>query len=169
MSDGTSMVSRHESHSRSSHEERKGSLLENREYPSRPLVGVGALIVADSRIVLVRRGRPPGRGQWSIPGGLVKVGETLMAGVKREALEETALEVEPLKLVELLERIFRDDNGIVRYHYVLADYLCAVRRGELRPGSDATEAVWVARDELEQYNIPDVTKKVALKALDEVL
>lgn len=161
-------MSRSDSHQRAPLNDYKGSAHENREYPSRPLVGVGALIVADSRIVLVRRGQPPGRGQWSIPGGLLQVGETLMAGVKREALEETGLVAEPFKLVELLERIFRDDKGNVRYHYVLADYLCALRGGELRPGSDAMEAVWVARDELEQYKIPDVTIKVVRKALDEM-
>jgi 8-oxo-dGTP diphosphatase len=145
----------------------QGSAHENREYPSRPLVGVGALIVVDNRIVLVRRGRPPGRGQWSIPGGLVKVGETLMDGAIREAFEETGLDVEPRELVELLERIFRDDNGMVRYHYVLADYLCAVRGGELHPGSDVTEAVWVASDEVDQYNLPGVTKKIVLKAFGD--
>lgn len=154
-----------EPHQHSLQNNNKGSGHENREYPSRPFVGVGALIVADNRIVLVRRGRPPGRGQWSIPGGLVKVGETLMAGVKREAFEETGLNVEPLELVELLERIFRDDSGMVQYHYVLADYLCAVKGGELHPGSDAMEAVWVGLDQFDLYNIPDVTKKVALKAL----
>jgi len=96
---------------------------ESREYPRFPLVGVGALIVDDRRIVLIRRAKPPSVGEWSIPGGLVHVGETLVEAVKREAFEETGLEVEPLGLVELLERIFPDDRGRVRHHYVLADYL----------------------------------------------
>ena len=115
----------------------------SREYQDRPLIGVGALIVDGSSIVLVRRGSQPARGEWSIPGGLVEVGETLKEAVARETREETGLEVEPGDLVELLERVFRDEQGRVRWHYVLADYLCRVRGGTLVAGSDVLEAVWV--------------------------
>ncbi len=138
----------------------------SREYPSRPLVGVGALIREENRIVLVRRGRPPGEGEWSIPGGLVKTGETLKQAVVREAREETGLKVEPLSLVELLERIFPDDLGRTRHHYVLADYLCRVVGGTLKAGSDATEALWVDRSGLQLYSLAPVTWEVILKGLD---
>lgn len=117
------------------------------------------------RIVLVRRGSQPSRGEWSIPGGLVEVGERLADAVVREAREETGLEVEPGPLVELLERIFRDQEGRVRYHYVLADYLCRVVGGALCAGSDATEARWVHMGELQGFDLPDVTMKVIIKAI----
>ncbi len=100
-----------------------------REYPASPLVGVGALITDQSRIVLIRRGMPPAAGEWSIPGGLVRLGETLRDAVVREAREETALCVEPWALVELVERIFTDEQGRISYHYVLADYACRVVGG----------------------------------------
>lgn len=137
-----------------------------REYPSNPLVGVGALIVDDDRIVLVRRGKEPSRGQWTIPGGLVEVGETLKDAVVREALEETGLVVEPRFLVELLERIFPDEKGRIRFHYVLADYLCTRVAGTLTAGSDATDAVWVDRSDLHAYELAPVTLRVIREALD---
>lgn len=137
-----------------------------REYPPIPLVGVGAVITAGCRVVLIRRGKEPSRGEWSIPGGLVRVGETLREAVTREAAEETGLTVRPEELVELLERIFRDDQGRVRYHYVLADYRCQVTGGHLIAGSDALDAQWVERDELEQLGLAPVTLSVILKTLD---
>ena len=137
-----------------------------REYPSRPLVGVGALIADSGRIVLIRRGSLPSLGEWSIPGGLVKIGETLKDAVIREAFEETGLRVEPYDLVELLERIFRDQDGLVQYHYVLADYLCRPVDGELIAGSDVTDAAWVDREQLPELGLAPVTLRVALKALD---
>jgi ADP-ribose pyrophosphatase YjhB (NUDIX family) len=138
----------------------------HREYPPRPLVGVGALIADSGRIVLVRRGSLPSLGEWSIPGGLVKVGETLHDAVVREAFEETGLEVEPFDLVELLERIFHDSHGRVQYHYVLADYVCRAAGGELIAGSDVTDAAWVDREQLPQLGLAPITLRVALKALD---
>lgn len=119
----------------------------------------------DGRIVMVRRGKPPALGEWSIPGGLVEVGETLTEAVAREAFEETGLTVEPGELVELLERIFPDAGGRIRYHYVLADFLCRVTDGELRPGSDVVEAKWVYPDELSELRVAEVTVKVIDKAL----
>jgi len=135
-----------------------------REYPLMPPVGVGALVIHQERILLIRRGRSPGQGEWSIPGGLVKVGETLKEAVAREVLEETGLQVQPQDLVELLERIFPDDDGRIRYHYILADYRCSVVGGELVAGSDAAEAVWVAGADLSQYSLSPVTMSVILKA-----
>ena len=116
-----------------------------REFPSTPLVGVGAVIVEAGRVLLVRRGAEPLKGHWSLPGGLLEVGESLTEGVRREVREETGLEVEPLELIELLDRIHREDNR-VRYHYVIADYLCRVVGGQLQAASDADEVRWVERE-----------------------
>jgi ADP-ribose pyrophosphatase YjhB (NUDIX family) len=117
-----------------------------REFPLAPLVGVGAVVVDRGRVLLVQRGTEPARGQWSLPGGLVEVGESLTAAVAREVQEETGLVVEPVELIELLDRIYREGDR-VRYHYVIADYLCRVTGGELRAGSDAAQARWVEREE----------------------
>jgi ADP-ribose pyrophosphatase YjhB (NUDIX family) len=115
-----------------------------REFPEMPLVGVGAVIVEDGRVLLVQRGREPLKGQWSLPGGLIEIGESLHAGVIREVREETGLEVEPVELIELLDRIHRDGDR-VRFHYVIADYLCRVSGGTLQAASDADAVRWVDR------------------------
>ncbi len=117
-----------------------------REFPSTPLVGVGAVVVHDARVLLVRRGTEPLKGHWTLPGGMLEVGEALTAGVAREVREETSLDVEPLELLELLDRIYRE-GGRVRYHYVIADYLCRVTGGDLRAASDAAAVRWVERSE----------------------
>jgi ADP-ribose pyrophosphatase YjhB (NUDIX family) len=122
-----------------------------REYPETPLVGVGAVIVDKGRVLLVRRGREPLKGQWSLPGGMLEVGEALTAGVVREVQEETGLMVEPLELIELLDRIHRDGER-VRYHYVIADYLCRVAGGELKAASDADAVRWVERAEWNSHS-----------------
>jgi ADP-ribose pyrophosphatase YjhB (NUDIX family) len=110
------------------------------------MVGVGAVIVEAGKVLLVRRGHEPLKGQWSLPGGLLELGESLAEGVKREVREETGLAVEPLELIELLDRIHRED-GRVRYHYVIADYLCCVTGGALQASSDADAVRWVERSE----------------------
>jgi 8-oxo-dGTP diphosphatase len=117
-----------------------------REFPEAPLVGVGALIVEDGRVLLVRRGTEPMLGRWTLPGGMLEVGESLTAGVVREVKEETGLTVAPVELVELLDRIHRVGER-VRYHYVIADYLCRVVGGELKAASDADAVRWVERTE----------------------
>ncbi|MGD0628352.1 MAG: NUDIX hydrolase [Terracidiphilus sp.] len=122
-----------------------------REFPETPLVGVGAVVVDEGRVLLVRRGREPLKGQWSLPGGLLEVGESLTAGVAREVKEETGLTVEPLELVELLDRIHRDGER-VRYHYVIADYLCRLVNGELKAASDADAVRWVERAEWNSHS-----------------
>jgi 8-oxo-dGTP diphosphatase len=122
-----------------------------REFPSAPLVGVGAVIADRGRVLLVRRGTEPMRGRWSIPGGLIEVGESLTDGLIREVREETGLIVEPVVLIELLDRIHRD-SGRVRYHYVIADYLCSVTGGEVRAASDADEVRWVERAEWNSHS-----------------
>jgi mutator protein MutT len=123
-----------------------------REYPEAPLVGVGAVIVEDGRVLLVRRGTEPMLGQWTLPGGMLELGEALTAGVVREVREETGLTVEPLELIELFDRIHRDGKR-VRYHYVIADYLCRVVSGELNAASDANAVRWVERAEWNSHSV----------------
>jgi ADP-ribose pyrophosphatase YjhB (NUDIX family) len=117
-----------------------------REFPLAPLVGVGAVIVDEGRVLLVRRGNEPMKGHWTLPGGLLELGESLTEGVIREVREETGLIVEVLQLIELLERIHRHETR-VRYHYVIADYLCRVAGGMLQAASDADAVRWVEREE----------------------
>jgi len=117
-----------------------------REFPQTPLVGVGAVVVHEGRVLLVRRGNEPLKGHWTLPGGLLELGESVVEGIARETREETGLVVEPLELVELIDRIHRE-AGRVRYHYVIADYLCRVIGGELRAASDADQVRWVERAE----------------------
>jgi ADP-ribose pyrophosphatase YjhB (NUDIX family) len=123
-----------------------------REFPETPLVGVGAVVVDAGRVLLVRRGTEPLRGEWSLPGGLLEVGEALTAGVVREVREETGLIVEAVELIELLDRIHRVGDR-VRYHYVIADYLCRVTGGELLAASDADAVRWVERSEWNSHSV----------------
>jgi ADP-ribose pyrophosphatase YjhB (NUDIX family) len=122
-----------------------------REFPEAPLVGVGAVVVEAGRVLLIRRGREPLKGHWSLPGGLLELGESLTEGVIREVREETGLTVEPVELVELLDRIHREGER-VRYHYVIADYLCRVTGGQLQAASDADAAKWVERAEWNSHS-----------------
>ena len=122
-----------------------------REFPSAPLVGVGAVVVEAGRVLLVRRGHEPMKGHWSLPGGLVELGESLSDGVIREVREETGLTVEPVGLVELLDRIHREGER-VQYHYVIADYLCRVVGGVLQASSDADAVRWVERAEWNSHS-----------------
>ena len=135
-----------------------------REYPEQPIVGVGGIIFQDESVLLIKRGREPALGQWSIPGGVVDLGETLQAAVAREILEETHLEVEPLALVKVLDRIFRDKEGRVAYHYVLVDFLCRHKGGEVRPGSDALDARFVPVAELASLDVIPATREVIYQA-----
>ena len=119
----------------------------NREYPATPLVGVGGVVIdSTGRALVVRRATEPLKGRWSIPGGLVHLGETLQEAVEREIAEETGLTVKAEAVIEVLDRIDRE-NERVRYHYVLVDYLCAVVAGQARAASDADEVRWITRDE----------------------
>ena len=136
-----------------------------REYPDRPIVGVGAIIVDEGRVLLARRGNPPRAGQWSLPGGVVELGETLRSAAEREALEETGLIVEVGEIVEILDRIIPGNNGAVQFHYVLVDFLCACRGGTLNAGGDAAQVAWATEEELAAYNLEPVTLEVIKKAL----
>lgn len=137
-----------------------------REYPERPVVGVGAVIIDQGRVVLIRRRFEPLAGQWSLPGGGVEVGETLEAAVAREMLEETGLSVEVGPVVEVFDRIMLDEARRVRYHFVLIDYLCWPVAGELRSGSDVDDAVLVAPDEIGRYRLTDMATRVIRRGFD---
>jgi 8-oxo-dGTP diphosphatase len=138
--------------------------MDDRRYPKRPILGVGAIIIEAGSILLVERGREPLKGYWSLPGGVVEVGESLVEAVRRETLEETGLEIEPVSVFEIFERITRDAGGLAEYHYVLVDYLCRVIGGELKAGDDVSDARWVERCCLGQYRITEGTLPVIEKA-----
>jgi len=126
-----------------------------REFPEAPVVGVGAVVVDQGRVLLVQRGREPSKGKWSLPGGMLELGESLTQGVSREVQEETGLIVETVELVELLDRIHRESGPAgqtVRYHYVIADYLCRVVGGTLQASSDADAVRWVERAEWNSHS-----------------
>ena len=138
----------------------------SREYPDYPIPGVGGIIFLDGKAVLVKRGNEPGYGTWSIPGGAVKRGESLEEAVKREVYEETGLIVDVLEVVKVLDPIVRDEMGRVLYHYVLVDFLCMYKSGELRADSDVLDARAVSISELINYNIPKVTLEVIEKGFE---
>jgi ADP-ribose pyrophosphatase YjhB (NUDIX family) len=136
-----------------------------REYPESPLVGVGAVVVDDNRVLLIRRGQPPLLGEWSLPGGVLECGETLREAVAREAREETGLLVEMGEMLGVYERVIRDDVKRVRYHYVLIDFLCRAVGGDLKAGSDAADVRWFTREELPALNLAYDANDVVLKGL----
>jgi ADP-ribose pyrophosphatase YjhB (NUDIX family) len=140
--------------------------MSDRRYPDRPYVGIGGIIVHEGRVVLVKRRFEPLAGQWSIPGGAVESGETLEACIVREMSEETGFLVEVGPVVEVLDRITRDDDGRVLYHFVLVDYLCRPVGGELRAGSDVAEAVLAEPSELAQYELTEKALAVIERALE---
>ena len=141
-------------------------MTDDRAFPLRPIVGVGAVIVDGERVLVVKRGRPPLEGEWSLPGGAVEVGETLAAALQREVLEETGLVVDVGSIVEVLDRIHLASDGRVEYHYVLVDYVCTVVGGLLRPQSDASDARWVTRAGLPRLAVAKLTVSVIDKAFN---
>ena len=165
-----------------------------REFPDHPLVGVGGAVIHRNRVLLIRRGGEPLKGEWSIPGGLVELGEELPEGARRELREETGLEVEPVEIVAVFDRIMYDpakrsptaertlhptpkqkshsrgkEGGRrrrVRYHYVIVDYVCRVKRGRLTPGSDVVDARWVRREDLPKYHLTEMATWVVHRAFE---
>lgn len=143
----------------------------SREYPERPVVGVGGVIIENGRALLIRRGSEPLRGEWSIPGGTLEVGETLPEGVARELLEETGIEVRVLELIEVFDRIFPDENlqafrrkRSPRFHFVIVDYLCERVGGEAVAGSDVTDVAYATEDELQKFKLTETATRVLKKA-----
>jgi 8-oxo-dGTP diphosphatase len=138
-----------------------------RHYPDQPLVGVGAVVFKGGEVLLVRRGQDPALGSWSLPGGLVELGETLADAIRRELAEETGLTVTLLGISAVAERVFRDPDGRIAYHYVLVDFLCDYLGGELNPGSDITAARFVALSELPGSVLPEFTADVIRRAWEQ--
>jgi ADP-ribose pyrophosphatase YjhB (NUDIX family) len=141
----------------------------SRTYPDRPILGVGAVIFDGDRVVLVRRAHPPLSGAWTLPGGAVDAGETLSGAIIREVREETGLDVAVGPLVELVEHVDRDDAGRVRYHFVIADFLCRIRSGQPRASSDASELRLVGPATLAEMELPGRTRAVIDIARERIL
>ncbi|HJX83802.1 MAG TPA: NUDIX hydrolase [Candidatus Angelobacter sp.] len=140
--------------------------MSKRDYPDRPIVGVGAVIIDDGRVLLVRRARPPLLGAWSLPGGAVELGETLRGAAEREALEETGLIVKATELLEVLDRIIPGKNDDFEYHYVLIDFFCRCKGGKLHAGSDVSDVRWASQTELQEYELEQVATDVIGKAFE---
>ena len=142
---------------------------DSRRYPERPIVGVGAVIVDGGKVVLIKRKYEPLKGQWTLPGGMVEIGETLEAALAREMQEETGLDVEVGPVIEVFDRITRDEQQRVRYHYVLVDYLCwlsgETQSGMLRAGSDVDAAIWVDPASLAEYSLTEKATSVIHRGL----
>ena len=134
-----------------------------REFPEVPLIGVGAIIIENARVVLVKRAHPPLQAEWSIPGGVLEIGELVREAAMREAREETGLAVEPGELLGVFDRVLRDATGRVQYHYVLVDFLCRRVGGDLAAADDAAEARWFTREELPALNLAKDTLEVVYK------
>ena len=132
----------------------------SRLYPQRPIVGVGVVVWRDDRVLLIRRGQPPRRGEWSLPGGAQAVGETVFEAARREVLEETGLAVEVLGLVDVVDSIHRDESGRVRYHFTLVDVHAEWRGGEARPLDDAAAVAWFDLEELPRLGLWSETDRV---------
>jgi ADP-ribose pyrophosphatase YjhB (NUDIX family) len=139
-----------------------------REYPDSPLAGVGAIIVEPGRVVLVKRAHAPLAGEWSLPGGLLELGETLRQAAAREALEETGLTVEVGELLGVFDRIIRDADQRILYHYVLVDFLCRCEGGELRAAGDAAEACWFTPQEVKQLPLASDTATVIRQGFEKL-
>ena len=143
----------------------------SREYPERPVVGVGGVIIDRGRALLIRRGSEPLLGEWSIPGGTLELGESLGNGVARELLEETGIEVRVLDLIEVFDRIFLDDGATAaeekrkpRFHFVIVDYLCERLAGAPRAGSDVTDVAFAREEELPRFHLTETATRVLKKA-----
>lgn len=141
-----------------------------RRYPKQPIVAVAALILNDkNEVLLVRRKAEPGKDMWSIPGGVVELGEYLYDALKREIKEETGLDIKPMKLLDIFEILERDEDNKIKYHYVILDYLAEKCGGVLRASSDASQARWIALNEIYSYNITKSLKKLLDKHIHQLI
>lgn len=137
----------------------------SREYPAFPIPSVGIVVVKDGKVLLVQRGHEPGRGRWTIPGGVIEAGETVHEAARREMREECGLEIKPGRLLDTFETITRDAAGRVRFHYLILDILGTVLGGELRSGDDALDARWLGAGELDALDVMPGALKLARAAL----
>ena len=144
---------------------KRGRVNGPREYPDRPIVGVGGVIVDEGKVLLIRRKYEPLKGHWSLPGGMVEIGETLEAALTRELLEETGLAVDVGPVIEVFDRITQDEDRRVRYHFVLIDYLCWRADGALRAASDVDAAIWADPDDLAEYSLTDKAMSVIRRGM----
>lgn len=139
----------------------------NREYPDRPIVGVGVVLFHKDRVLLIRRGKPPRQGEWSLPGGKQKLGETLKEAARREVLEETGLEMKNIKLIDVVDSINHDAENSILYHYSLVDWMAEYSSGELRPGGDADDARWFEMDRLSDLGLWGQTLEIIFRSVEE--
>ena len=139
----------------------------NREYPDRPIVGVGVVLFQKDQVLLVRRGKPPRQGEWSLPGGKQKLGETLKEAARREVLEETGLEMKNIKLIDVVDSIIHDAGNSILYQYSLVDWMAEYSSGELRPGGDAEDARWFEMDRLSDLGLWVKTLEIIFKSAEE--
>lgn len=143
-----------------------GASIMTRHYPDRPFVAVGTIVVRDGRVLLAQRGKEPSYGLWSLPGGAVDLGEGLKVAAARETREECGIEVEITDVLEVVERMVRDPDGRVKFHYVIVDYLARWVSGDLVPSSEVLEARWVAPEDFPRYEMTRGTAEVVLRMLD---
>ena len=136
-----------------------------REYPSSPIASVGVVVLKENKVLLVLRGQEPSRGKWSIPGGVVELGETIREAARREVLEECGLDIRVGDVIDVIDAIVRDDKSAVRYHYVLTDLVADCVAGDLKVGSDIADARWVSEDELSEFDMTEPALAVITKAL----
>jgi len=136
-----------------------------REYPEHPVVGVGAVVVRNGRALIIKRAHEPRKGEWSLPGGLLELGESLQDAIRREIKEETTLDVVVGPIIETFDRVHRDDHGRIRYHFVIVDFVCWPTGGEAMPASDADGVAWVSFKEIDDYAVNAHAKAVIEKGL----
>jgi ADP-ribose pyrophosphatase YjhB (NUDIX family) len=137
-----------------------------REYPDHPVVGVGAVVVRDGKALIIKRAHEPRKGEWSLPGGLLELGESLQDAARREIKEETNLDIEVGPVIETFDRVHRDGEGKIRYHFVIVDFVCWPKGGVAMPGSDADGVAWVTADEIDLYAVNAHAKAVILRGLE---
>ena len=135
-----------------------------REYPQRPIIAVGGVVIHDERALLIRRGQPPLEGRWSIPGGILEIGETITSAIERELKEETGISVRVLGLLEIYEKVLRDSDNRAQYHFIILDYMCEFVEGEAEAAGDVTDAAWVREEDLEKLQLTSAALRVVKKA-----
>lgn len=138
----------------------RSSSISGGEYPAGPQTAVGAIVFRDDKVLLVKRANHPGQGLWAIPGGRVKLGETLKEAARREVEEETRVMIRPKDPVYVFDVIERDHEGRIRFHYVIVDLLAEYLSGEPTPGTDASEARWISSQELKELMVSKTTREL---------